>query len=276
MKDKEKSKEIGENFSHMIREFGEAVSKIFEDPKLKEKAKEFGDSASESAKVFGDRFKDEEVKQKFEEFGSSAKKFGESVGEFFKEEKKENEKEEKFEKKMNNFGDSTEKTGKKAEYYSESPSGSRIAGYSIAITWNLIFLIFFNFFYEYIAYYEYDAVNGGIWNRYTLVTDNFKLWLPILTISIAVSIIGNIILIINDRYYLRQIVNLVSNIFGIVAVATLLLLFPFDFSVIPDADLTHILTPVVTVVLVIIIIGLAIGTVANLVKLIVHSVKMRE
>ena len=54
-----------ENFSEMFKAFGDAVSEIFDDPKLKEKAKEFTESAAESAKIFGSRFKDEEVKAKF-------------------------------------------------------------------------------------------------------------------------------------------------------------------------------------------------------------------
>ena len=81
------------------------------------------------------------------------------------------------------------------------------------------------------AYYEYEAVNGaGIWHRYPLLTDDFRSWLPIFTVAVAISIVGNMIMIIVDTYNVRQVVNIINNIFGIAAVATLLSLFPFDFS----------------------------------------------
>ena len=60
-----KSKSPGKNLGELVKEFGEAVGKIFNDPELKKKAKDFGDTAVKSAKLFGKRFKDEEVKSKF-------------------------------------------------------------------------------------------------------------------------------------------------------------------------------------------------------------------
>ena len=64
-----KGKGPGENLGELVKEFGDAVSKIFDDPELKKKAKDFGDSAVKSAKLFGERFKDEEVKTKFKDVG---------------------------------------------------------------------------------------------------------------------------------------------------------------------------------------------------------------
>ena len=77
-------KSPGESFGEMLRAFGDAMSEIFNDPKLKEKAKEFADSAVKSAEAFGSRFKDEEVKQKFREVGKAAQEFGKSVEDCFK------------------------------------------------------------------------------------------------------------------------------------------------------------------------------------------------
>jgi len=76
-----------ENFGEMFRAFGDALSEIFDDPKLKEKAKEFTESATESAKIFGSRFKDEEVKAKFSDVGKAAQDFGKSVVDCFKADK---------------------------------------------------------------------------------------------------------------------------------------------------------------------------------------------
>ena len=80
-------KTTAENFSEMFKTFGDAVSEIFDDPKLKEKAKEFADSAAESANIFGSRFKDEEVKNKFRDVGKAAQDFGKSVADYFKSDK---------------------------------------------------------------------------------------------------------------------------------------------------------------------------------------------
>ena len=85
MAEKSKGKGPGENLGELVKEFGDAVSKIFDDPELKKKAKEFGDSAVKSAKLLGSRFKDEEVKDKFKDVGKAAKDFGSSVSDYFKE-----------------------------------------------------------------------------------------------------------------------------------------------------------------------------------------------
>lgn len=86
MRQEEKSdkKMTVENFGEMFKAFGDAISEIFDDPKLKEKAKEFAESATESAKIFGSRFKDEEVKDKFRDVGKAAQDFGKSVVDCFK------------------------------------------------------------------------------------------------------------------------------------------------------------------------------------------------
>ena len=54
-----------ESFGDMVKEFGEAISKIFSDPELKKKAKDFAKSTEDSAKAFGKRFKDEVLDIKY-------------------------------------------------------------------------------------------------------------------------------------------------------------------------------------------------------------------
>ena len=87
--DKGSKKTPSESFADMMREFGSALSEIFNDPALKEKARDFGDSATASAKAFAGRFKDEEVKSKFKDLGNTAKNFGESIADYFREDKTE-------------------------------------------------------------------------------------------------------------------------------------------------------------------------------------------
>lgn len=100
MAKEDKGEKPSESFGEMIREFGDAVSKIFDDPELKKKARDFGDSAGKSAKLFGERFKDEEVKSKFKDVGKAARDFGEIVSDYFKNDKETEDGSEDSKKKM--------------------------------------------------------------------------------------------------------------------------------------------------------------------------------
>lgn len=285
MAENKKDKSPIESFGDMVKEFGEAIGKIFSDPELKKKAKEFAKSAEDSAKAFGKRFRDEEVKDKFKDFGKAARNFGNDVSDYFKNDKekdedinqKEFEWEKKLDEKMKKFGEKTEKAGKefgrkiekvgdKVDHYFKGTRGGRITGYSFAIMWSVIFFVFFNFYNQYIAYYHYD----GIWHRYPLLTESFSQWLPIVSVALVASMIGSILLIIYDGYFFRQIIRIVLNLFGLTAIISLLTVFPFDFTVFPR-DLTGILNPIVITVLILIIIGIGIETMVRLIKLIVNA-----
>ena len=276
-----------ESFGDMIKEFGESISKIFSDPELKKKAKDFAKSAEDSAKAFGKRFKDEGVKEKFTDFGKAARDFGNDMSAYFKDDKekgedisqKEYEWEKNLNEKMKKFGEKTkkagqeigskmEKVGDNIDHYFKDSRGGRITGYSFAIMWSVVFLVLFNFYSQYIAYYNYD----GIWHRQALLTANFSQWLPIVTTALAASIVGNILLIIYDGYFFRQIVRIVLNLFGLAAIISLLTIFPFDFTVFPR-DLTGILNPIIIVVLILAVIGTSIDTMVRFVKLIVNAAK---
>lgn len=269
-----------ENFAEMIKEFGNAVSEIFKDPELKKKAKEFGESAVDSAKTFGNRFKDEDVKNKFKDVGKAAQKFGESVSEYFKDDKKKQNQQKKKDKDINSdiqgetykpkYAKTDEEFGYKADQDLKKTRSGRIVGYSFSIAWSIVFIIFFNFFNKYIAYYHPETVDGvTAWTIYPLLTADFNAWLPILNISLIVSIIGSIILIIYDKYYVRNTVHIVTDIFGIAAAATLLSLFPFNFTVIPNANIANILNLTATIILILIIIGLGVGILVRFIKLII-------
>ena len=285
MAENKKDKSAIESFGDMVKEFGEAIGKIFSDPELKKKAKEFAKSTEDSAKAFGKRFRDEEVKDKFKDFGKAARNFGESVSDYFKDDKEKEEDinqkkfewEKKLDEKMEKFGEKTEKAGKefgrkieevgdKVDHYFKGTRGGRITGYSFAIMWSVILFVFFNFYQSYIAYYHYD----GIWHRYPLLTESFSQWLPIVSVALVASMIGSILLIIYDGYFFRQIIRIVLNLFGLTAIISLLTIFPFDFTVFPR-DLTGILNPIVITVLILIIIGIGIETMVRLIKLIVNA-----
>ncbi len=150
----------------------------------------------------------------------------------------------------------------------------RITASAFAIAWSIALLIFFNFFNQYVAYYSSETVDGiTTWIRYPYFTDDINLWLPVLTATLIISIIGHIILIILDRYILREMIHIVINAFSLWTILTLLTVFPFDFSVIPSttaADATYL---GVRIFLIFISIGVGITILIRVIKLIVNVVR---
>ena len=147
----------------------------------------------------------------------------------------------------------------------------RIAGYSAVIFWSVVLLIFFSFFHRYIAWYH--AEPDGSVTRLSLLTSDYFTWLPILITALVISITANIIMIIYDRYWLREIIQIILAAIGVVVVANLVSIFPFDFSVIPNATAVDIVPVVVTIVLIIIAVGLGVGALVRFIKLIVSVAK---
>jgi len=290
MTDKSKGKSPAESFGELLKEFGDAVGKIFDDPDLKKKAKDFGDSAVKSAKHFGGRFKDDEVKAKFKDVGIAAKDFGNSVSDYFKDDKEKQEEgdtkkkddwEEKIDEKIGQFskkvekagkefGEKTEAAGKRVDRYFKKTRGGRITGYGFSIFFSSLFLIIIYYFNRYIAFYNFEGTGeAGTWERYSFLTPDFERWLPIAITALLASIIGNIILIIYDGYSFRQLIHLVMDMFSVASVITLLVIFPFDFSVFPGNDLTNLLNPIITAVLIFTAVAMGIAILVRFIKMIV-------
>jgi len=289
MANENKGKSPADSFGEMMKEFGDAVGKIFDDPDLKKKAKEFGDSAVKSAKSFGERFKDDEVKAKFKDVGAAAKVFGKSMSDYFKDDK---EKQEEDSKKKDDLEEKTEKpsiktekagreferkaevAGEKADSYFKESRGGRVTGYAFTVFFNALFLIIIYYFNQYIAFYNFEGVEGaGSWERYPLLTPDFERWLPIAVAAAIIAIIGNIILMVYDGYFFRQIILVFIDMFAIASVIILLKIFPFDFSVLPGNDLSNLLTPIITIVLILVAIGIGIAILVKFIKVIVGIAK---
>ncbi len=164
-----------------------------------------------------------------------------------------------------------EEFGKRAEDYFERTRTGRIAGYSVSITWYVVLLIFFSFFHQYIAWYHVEP-DGSV-TRLSMLASDYFVWLPILVTALVLSVAANILLIIYDRYWLREIIQIILTVIGVVVVANLVSIFPFDFSVIPNATAVDIVPVVVTIVLIIIAVGLGVGALVRFIKLIVNLAK---
>jgi uncharacterized membrane protein len=160
----------------------------------------------------------------------------------------------------------------KAKYYSLSARAGRIASSGFAIAWSIALLIFFNFYYQYIAYYEPIHSGGAThWQIHTLVTSGFVAWLPILTATLVLAVVGHALLIAFDKYILRQTVRIILDVFGIATVLTLLSLFPFDFSAIPSAEAIDGVTLGITIGLIVMAVGFGIGALARFIQAFVHA-----
>ena len=161
----------------------------------------------------------------------------------------------------------------KIEKHIISKREARITASAFTIAFSVVSLILFNFFNQYIAYYHLETV-GGIttWIRQPIFTADINLWLPILNTTIAITIVSHIVLIILDRYILREVLQIVIDSFGLATVATLLSVFPFDFSVMPNTAIANSVHFGVTIVLIFISLGIGIGILVRSIKLIVNVV----
>jgi len=163
----------------------------------------------------------------------------------------------------------------KRNNHSKSTRVQRLVSYNMAIVWSFILLILFNFFREYIAYYHYEIVQGARqWIREPLLTTEFGAVLPILNIALVLSILGNGILIVFDRYLLRQGIPIILHVFSLAVIFSFLRVFPFDFDVVPFANVAQILRIILTIVFVIAAIGLVVGIIVRIVRLIIAAIRI--
>ncbi|MFC1979850.1 DUF4870 domain-containing protein [Chloroflexota bacterium] len=169
------------------------------------------------------------------------------------------------------ISEKVEDLGKRVENYFTRTRAGRVTGYSASIFWNVVLLIFFSFFHQYIALYHVEPDSSV--TRLSLLTGDYFTWLPILVTALIVSIAANIIMIIYDRYWFREIIQIILTVIGVVVVANLVSIFPFNFSVIPNATTVDIVPVVVSIVLIIIAVGLGVGALVRFIKLIVSVAK---
>ena len=128
-----------------------------------------------------------------------------------------------------------------------SPSARRF-GYLVAIAINVALLVVIH-------------VSPG-WDAATFLTDAAGDVVPLLTLSIALTIAVNVVWLFKDRLWLRAAGDLLGAVVGALVSLQVLSLFPFTF---PDGALWP---TVLRMVLWVAIVGSAIGALANLVALI--------
>ncbi len=150
----------------------------------------------------------------------------------------------------------------------------RLVGSSFAIAWSIAALIFFNFYSRYIAYYYIEHRGAAeVWVRVPVLTSAYGEWLAVLNTALIVGIAAHILFIIYDRYVLREGGLIVLNVLGIAAAVSLLTVFPFDFSRVPDQAIADGINIGIKVTLGIVIFVMAISTLVNFIRLIVNVLR---
>lgn len=163
-----------------------------------------------------------------------------------------------------------ERFGRRVDDYLTRSRAGRITGYSATIFWDIVLIVFFTGFHQYIAWYH---VENGVLTRSSMLTNEYFAWLPILVTALAISIAANIILIANDRYWLRGIIRISLNLLGVIVVANLVSIFPFNFRVIPNQVAVEVVPTAVRILLILLAVGLGVGALVEFIKLVVNAAK---
>lgn len=125
-------------------------------------------------------------------------------------------------------------------------AGARRVGYIFAILFTLVFMYVLNHLLEW---------------HVPFLTNDFKICLWVINLSLAASIVGNALFLAYDAPWFRHLIQLILDVFAFVAVYILYAIFPFAF---PEA----IWGLVARIVLIAIMVGVGIGFVVELVNLV--------
>ncbi|MFC2030665.1 hypothetical protein ACFLWA_08070 [Chloroflexota bacterium] len=156
----------------------------------------------------------------------------------------------------------------------ESPPQTRTG--SIASDLFIIFvtaaqLIFFAYFHRYFAWPTNGP--GGSVTRLSLLNDDYFTWLSIVIAASILVIVVSIVMIFYDRIWFRQSAEILFCLIGITVTVSLLVIFPFDFSAIPDARAAKVVPIVATVVPVLMAVFYAIAALVMLSRFRSHTVE---
>jgi len=130
----------------------------------------------------------------------------------------------------------------------EKTSSSRageIGSYIFTILVTFANLIFFAFYHRYIAWFTTEP-DGNV-TRLAMLIDKYFIWLPIAITASILAIIAYTILIFYDNDRFRMTVEIIVITTGVVVAASLASIYPFDFSVIPNATAVDVVPIVVRV-----------------------------
>jgi len=156
---------------------------------------------------------------------------------------------------------------------SPHPKSGEIASHIFMILVTLVQLVFFTAFHKYIAW-PITGADASV-TRLSLLTDDYFTWLPIPIIASILAIAFHIIFIIYDNYRFQTTAEIILYLSGMTVTISLLTIFPFDFSVIPNATVAKVVPIVATVFFIFMATFYGIVTVLWLIKLKKHTAKLK-
>ncbi len=266
MSQENSGKSPAESFAEMLRRFGDALSGILQEPALKEKSDDFAQSAARAVETLPDRVKGEELQVKYQDIAAAAKEFGGNVSARFGTPAGAGRTEESIPPVIPAGPKVSQRAARRRGDIFETTRPGRVVASIFTIAWDIALLIFFNFYNQYIAYYQQNG--AGNWVQYPILTSAFPTWLVVLNTGLVISIVGHIIAIIFDSYVLRLGVLVVLDLVSAGVVFNLVNIFPFDFSKVPNTTMATVLPVAVTIILIFIGIGFVIGGIVRLIRLI--------
>ena len=132
-------------------------------------------------------------------------------------------------------------------------------------------LIFFVFFHGYIAWYI--AEPDGTFTRLSMLTDDYFSWLPFPIAASIVAIVAYTAMIFYNEYRFRMAAQIIVTVAGIAVAVSLASIFPFDFSVIPNATAVKVVPTAVRVFFILLAVFYAATVLVMLVRLKSSTVK---
>lgn len=144
-----------------------------------------------------------------------------------------------------------------------------IASHISIILVTLVQFIFFTWFHKYIAWNA--TGQGGNVIRLSMLTDAYFTWLPIMitgSILVIAAYIGMIIYY-NHKFY--KLVDISTSIIGVIIAGSLAIIFPFDFSVLPNETAIDIVPIILRAFFIALAVFYAISATIHYIKLKKHS-----
>ena len=120
-----------------------------------------------------------------------------------------------------------------------------VSGHIAIILVTVAQFIFFTFFHKYIAW-NVTGSDGNL-TRLSMLTDDYFTWLPIMITGSIIVVLASIVMIIHGGYRFQRTIQIGFNFIGMVISVSLVSIFPFDFSVIPNATAIDVVPTIVTV-----------------------------
>ena len=159
----------------------------------------------------------------------------------------------------------------------EDSSGGRcgeIASDMSIIIVTVVQLIFFVSFQRYIAWPATGADGSTV--QLSLLTESYSIWLPFPIAASIIVIVATLVMIFYDREWFRQIGWIVFCLCGIAVTTSLLTIWPFDFSVIPDFRAAQALPTALRVLLILMAAFYAISALVQTVRFLRRGTRERS